>query len=106
MHLNGLRQFVESVVLEAAAWVGLGFSEQRERHVAVLGGIDNSGVHEKAPFERLRCMKLWSKRAALCPLRCGKGLGASGLLPLEDFKKALQTQVVIPCLCEQFMLRV
>ncbi len=46
MHLNGLRQFMQSVVLEAATWVGLGLGEQREWHVAVLGGIDNGGVHD------------------------------------------------------------
>ena len=46
MHLNGLRQFMQGIVLEAAAWVGLGFGEQGERHVAVLGGIDNGGVHD------------------------------------------------------------
>src|SRR5260370_30282885 len=41
-------------------------------------------------------MRLWSERATLCPLRCGKGLGAWGLLPLEGSKKALQAQVVVP----------
>ncbi len=46
MHLNGLRQFMQSVVLEAATWVGLGLGEQREWHVAVLSGVDNSGVHD------------------------------------------------------------
>jgi hypothetical protein len=46
MHLNGLRQFVQCVVFEAAAWVGLGFGERCERKVAVLGGIDNGGVHD------------------------------------------------------------
>jgi hypothetical protein len=39
---------------------------------------------------------LWSQRAALWPLRCGKGLGAWSLLPLEGFKKALQVQVIVP----------
>src|SRR5579859_5797224 len=41
-------------------------------------------------------MRLWSERAALCPLRCGKGLSAWGLLSLEGFQKALQTQIVVP----------
>src|SRR6266851_759796 len=41
-------------------------------------------------------MRLWSERATLCPLRCGKVLGAWGLLPLERSKKALQAQVVVP----------
>src|SRR5260370_41977780 len=41
-------------------------------------------------------MRLWSERAALCPLRCGKGLGAWGLLPLEGFKEALQAQAGVP----------
>ncbi len=51
-------------------------------------------------------MGLWSARAALCPLRCGKGLCAWGLPLLEGFHEALQTQVVVPRLCEAFMLRV
>src|SRR5260370_20362005 len=41
-------------------------------------------------------MRLWSERATLCPLRCGKVLGAWGLLPLEGSKKAVQAQVVVP----------
>ena len=38
-------QFLQGVVLEDAARVGLGLGEQRERKVAVLGGIDDGGFH-------------------------------------------------------------
>ena len=49
---------------------------------------------------------MWSEHDALCPLRCGNGLGAWGLLPLEGFGEALQTQVVVPLLGELLVLLV
>ena len=40
-------------------------------------------------------MRLWSERAALCPLRCGKGLGAWYLLPLEERQRLMSEHIRI-----------
>ena len=48
---DALGQFLQGIILEGAARVGLGFSEQRERQVAVLGGVgDGGGVHGDGSF--------------------------------------------------------
>ena len=54
----------------------------------------------------LKGLGVWSEHDALCPLRCGKGLGVWGLLALEGFGEALQTQVVVPLPGELLVLLV
>jgi len=39
-------QLLQALFLEDAARVGAGFGEQRERQVAVFGGIDDGGFHD------------------------------------------------------------
>src|ERR1700679_1967115 len=59
-----------------------------------------------APFERLHCVGCCEADALSHPLRGGKGLGAWGLLLLEGFGEALQSQVVVPPLGESLVLLV
>jgi hypothetical protein len=61
--------------------------------IALLGRVERSGGVERT-------------RVPYVPLRCGKGLGAWGLLPLEGFGEALQTQVVVPLPGELLVLLV
>jgi hypothetical protein len=39
-------KFPQSNFIEGTAWVGLGYVQQREREVAVLGGIEDLGFHD------------------------------------------------------------
>jgi hypothetical protein len=98
-------QFLQGGFLEAAARVGLGLIQERQRDVAVFGGLDDLGFHESVLLSSGSGLKVTERHTpGMVPLQ-GSGLTEDALVR-EDFGEALRTQVVVPQLGELLVLPV
>lgn len=62
----GCEPFQERLI-EMAVRIGGGLEEGRERNIAVLGGIDNSGIHGEAPIPIESCVKAQAGTLPIAP---------------------------------------
>src|ERR1035437_4416567 len=88
---NAFCEFMQLGFFKRPARVGGGLVDGVESEELECAAV----LHDCPPWAGLKGRGVWSEHDALCPLRCGTGLGAWGLLPLEGFGESLQTQVVV-----------